>query len=67
MRFDSNTTVEGYDPDQYLRMYENAEGDTWREKLNAMRQEEYILEKLSENSSNHSTIHNESIRFWSEK
>lgn len=31
--------VEGYDPDRYLEMYENAEGDTWREKVSAMRRE----------------------------
>ena len=37
MRFDNKTEVEGYDSDKYLEMYENAEGNTWREKLNAMR------------------------------
>lgn len=40
VRFDNATEVEGYDPDMYLEMYENAEGDTWQEKLNAMRREQ---------------------------
>ena len=31
--------VEGYDPDRYLEMYDSAEGDTWQEKVNAMRRE----------------------------
>lgn len=39
VRFDARTTIEGYDPDKYLQMYENAEGNTWQEKLNAMRRE----------------------------
>ena len=37
IRFDSRTNVAGYDPDKYLRMYENAEGDSPGEKINAMR------------------------------
>ena len=37
IRFSSRTNVAGYDPDKYLRMYENAEGDTPSEKINAMR------------------------------
>lgn len=40
VRFNQNTEVEGYDPDQYLEMYENAEGNKWRDKLNAMRRED---------------------------
>ncbi len=37
VRFDGKSTVEGYDPDKYLEMYENAEGDTPDEKINSMR------------------------------
>lgn len=37
VRFDNKSTVEGYDPDKYLEMYENAEGRTPQEKINAMR------------------------------
>ena len=46
VRFDNNTEVEGYDPDKYLEMYENAEGDTWQEKLNAMRRENDRINKI---------------------
>lgn len=42
VRFDNKTEVEGYDPDKYLEMYENAEGGNWKEKLNAMRRSERI-------------------------
>lgn len=41
IRFDSNSNVEGYDPDKYLEMYENADGKTWQEKVNSMRREQY--------------------------
>lgn len=37
VRFDSSTNVEGYDPNVYRDAYDNADGRTWREKLNAMR------------------------------
>ncbi len=37
IRFNSGTNVAGYDPDKYLRMYENAEGSTPSEKINSMR------------------------------
>ncbi|MCD8354908.1 MAG: polymorphic toxin type 50 domain-containing protein [Clostridiales bacterium] len=39
VRFDGKSTVEGYDPDEYLEMYENAEGSTTQEKLNSMRRQ----------------------------
>lgn len=38
--FDGKTKIEGYDPDKYLAMYENAKGDTWQEKLTSMRYEQ---------------------------
>lgn len=37
VRFDGKSTVEGYDPDKYLEMYENAEGVTPEEKINSLR------------------------------
>lgn len=40
IRFNSRTTVAGYDPDKYLRQYENAGGD-----INAMRRERYAANK----------------------
>ena len=41
VRFDGRSKVGGYDPDKYREMYENAEGDTWEEKLNSMRRANY--------------------------
>ena len=41
VRFDKKTNVAGYDPDRYLAMYENAEGSTPKDKINAMRREFY--------------------------
>lgn len=37
VRFDGKSTVQGYDPDEYREMYENAEGRTPQEKINSMR------------------------------
>lgn len=37
IRLDGKSTVEGYDPDKYLQMYENAEGKTPKDKINSMR------------------------------
>lgn len=41
VRFDSTTTVEGYDPDAYAKMYYNADGSTPTAKINSMRREIY--------------------------
>lgn len=41
VRFDTKSGVEGYDPDKYLEMYENADGATWQQKLNSMRRDIY--------------------------
>ena len=41
IRHDSKTTVAGYDPDEYLRMYRNAEGSTPQERINSMRRAAY--------------------------
>lgn len=45
IRFNAKTTVEGYDPDSYLQMYESAEGGTPQEKINAMRRQAYAANK----------------------
>lgn len=45
IRFDSETNVRGYDPGKYLNMYENADGGTPKEKINAMRREFYAENK----------------------
>lgn len=41
VRFNSSTTVAGYDPEQYLAAYKGAEGRTYQEKLNALRRAHY--------------------------
>ena len=41
VRFNGKGGVAGYDPDRYKAEYDAAEGDTWQEKLNSMRREQY--------------------------
>lgn len=41
IRFDKKTNVAGYRPEEYLAMYEGAEGSTPTQKINAMRREFY--------------------------
>lgn len=41
VRFGNNLSVEGYNPDKYLDIYNNAEGTRWQDKLNSMRREFY--------------------------
>ena len=45
VRFDNHSGVQGYDPDEYKEMYDNAEGDTWNEKVNSMRRAQYAKDK----------------------
>ncbi len=45
VRFDKDTTVEGYDPEKYRAMYDAAEGGTPTEKINAMRRADYAQRK----------------------
>lgn len=45
IRFTPDTKYEGYDPDKYLAMYEDADGVKWRDKVNAMRREQYARDK----------------------
>lgn len=45
IRFDSDTNVRGYDPRKYLAMYEDAEGNTPKEKINSMRRDAYAENK----------------------
>lgn len=44
VRFNSNEGVEGYDPDKYKKIYHDAPGWDWRDKLNAIRREQYAEE-----------------------
>ncbi len=41
--FNGKPSYPGYDPEKYKEMYDNAEGDTWQEKLNFMRRDDYAV------------------------
>lgn len=41
IRFDDDMSFADYDPDVYLEMYENADGNSWQEKVRAMDREKY--------------------------
>ena len=45
VRFDPFTDVEGYDPDMYLQMYEDADGRKPQDKINSMRRDLYQKNK----------------------
>lgn len=45
VRFDSESSVRGYDPERYARMYYGAEGNTPTERINSMRREFYAENK----------------------
>ena len=46
VRFDQNSTVQGYDPDKHREMYYSAEGSTPQEKINSMRREMTAKQKV---------------------
>lgn len=50
IRFGENDGVEGYDPSVYKKMYDDAEGATPQEKLNAMRRAYYAKNKATINA-----------------
>lgn len=41
VRFDRKSGVQGYDPDKYKKMYDEADGSNWHQKLNSMRRDIY--------------------------
>lgn len=43
--FDEDTKYGDYDPDRYLEMYENVEGSTSKDKINALRRQKYQQDK----------------------
>ena len=45
IRFGDDGGVAGYDPDRYLDAYNNADGATWQDKVNAMRRDQYAENK----------------------
>lgn len=55
IRFDGKSGVEGYDPEVYREMYDNAEGATPQEKINSMRRELHFR-KLKEDEKNFVTF-----------
>ena len=56
VRFDKRTTVEGYDPEEYLSMYQHAEGRTPQERINSMRRDAYAADKPTEGTNNDGLI-----------
>ena len=46
VRFDSKSNVAGYNPDKYKQMFEEAEGDTYKEKVNSIRRMRYQDPKI---------------------
>lgn len=56
IRFNERTDVEGYDPDEYKKMYYGAEGSSPKDKINAMRREAYAKDKKTEGSDNSELI-----------
>ena len=49
VRYRPDIDVEGYDPDKYLAMYEDADGSTPEQRINAMRRDFYNKNKESIN------------------
>lgn len=45
VRFSDDLDVEGYDPERYLDMYDDADGNTPQERINALRREFYAENK----------------------
>ena len=41
IRFSKDTTMQGYNPDEYLEMYQDADGNSPKAKINALRREFY--------------------------
>ena len=56
VRFNERTTVEGYDPDAYLSMYQHADGRTPTERINSMRRTAYAADKESQGTDNQGLI-----------
>ena len=41
VRFDGKSTVAGYKPEKYRRLYDDADGKSWKAKVNSMRRDFY--------------------------
>ena len=40
VKFDDSLSYEGYNPDEYVEIFDNAEGETWEEKRNYLRRKQ---------------------------
>lgn len=49
IRFDGKSTVEGYNPQRFKRIYDNADGKSFRDKINSIRRENYDVIKEERN------------------
>ena len=49
VRFTGDTKYAGYDSKEYADMFENAEGRTWKEKLNSVRKQREAEKRAAEN------------------
>lgn len=56
IRFNESTNVAGYQPEEYLKMYQSADGRTPTERINAMRREAYAKDKETEGTNNSELI-----------
>ena len=56
IRFDNRSQVAGYHPEEYLSMYQHADGRTPRERINAMRREAYAADKETQGINNDGLI-----------
>lgn len=56
VRFNENTQVEGYNPDEYLSMYRRADGNSPRERINSMRRQFYAADKVKGEGDNNSEL-----------
>lgn len=50
VRFSEQDGVAGYDPDRYREIYDNADGNTWQEKLRSMQHDNYEAHKDERNA-----------------
>ena len=56
IRHSSDTEVQGYNPQEYKRIYDNADGNTPKQKINAMRRQFYAENKAAGIASINSAI-----------
>ncbi|MBR5285592.1 MAG: hypothetical protein IKU30_01720, partial [Clostridia bacterium] len=56
VRYTKETVIEGYNPEEYLSMYQHAEGRTPQERINSMRRQAYAADKPTEGTNNDGLI-----------